>query len=313
LTKRVLFLGSPEFAIPSLRALCDDSRIDVGLVVSQPDRPTGRGRRLTPPPVARFALERGLPLFQPETLKQDDAGDRLAAERADALVVVAYGEILSKSILNLASAGALNVHPSLLPRYRGSSPISTAILNGDTQTGVSIIKLVRRLDAGPIVMTRSEPILSEDTTETLSARLANVAAEILPETVSDWIDGRLPARDQNDAEATYTHEWSKDDARIDWTKPAVEIERLVRAAIPWPVAWTTLDAVRLQIREAAVSDELDETLRPGTVFSLGKHVNVQTGFGYLRLVTVQPESKKSMPALTWWKNLTDSFTHAVFE
>lgn len=306
MTSRVVFLGSPQFALPSLRALHEDPRFEIPLVVSQPDRPAGRGRRLTPPPVAVYAQEAGLTLFQPSTLKADEAVQRLAEARPDLLVVVAYGEILRRNVLELAPGGALNVHPSLLPRYRGANPIAAAILNGDDETGVSIIKLVRKLDAGPIVAQQRLPIDPMDTTASLGDRLAELAADMLPDVCAGWLSGDLQPSEQDDDQASFTREWTKADAQIDWQRPAVEIERLVRASIPWPVAWTTLNGQRIQVRGAAVAQDADPQGEPGQVFRHGRKVMVVTGDEVLELLLVVPEGKKETPALNWWHGLRDS-------
>lgn len=278
-----------------------DERFEVTLVVSQPDRPAGRGRRLTPPPVAASATKSGLPLLQPESLRDENVFSRLEAAQPDLLVVVAYGEILRRNVLQLAPSGALNIHPSLLPKYRGASPIAGAIYNGDSQTGVSIIKLVRKLDAGPIVAQTKLDVEPTDTTGTLGERLALTAAEMLPDVCCDWLTGSLTAVDQDESEATYTHEWTKMDAEIDWTLPAEAIERLVRAALPWPVAWTSFDGQRLQIRAASVS--AGDGGSPGQVVEHGKSLVVATGSSHLALLSVQPEGRREMPASGWWNGL----------
>ncbi len=301
MSQRVVFLGSPEFAVPSLQALAADDRFDLVLVVSQPDRPSGRGRRLTPPPVAAFAAESGLPLFQPESLRDEDAFLRLGSVRPDLLVVVAYGEILRRNVLQLAPGGALNVHPSLLPKYRGAAPIPEAIRRGDLQTGVSIMKLVRRLDAGPVLAQSILDIDPQDTTATLGRRLSMRAAEMLPDVAHAWLGGTVPAIEQDESLATYTHEWTKSDAEIDWTQPADAIERLIRAALPWPVAWTTFKGQRLQVRAATASAGASGS--PGEISGSANHVTVATGSGALELVTVQPAGRREMPAAGWWTGL----------
>lgn len=273
----------------------------MALVVSQPDRPSGRGRRLTPPPVAAFAAKSGLPLFQPESLRDPDAFARMESIEVDLLVVVAYGEILRRNVLQIAPGGALNVHPSLLPKYRGASPIAEAIRGGDPQTGVSIMKLVRRLDAGPVVAQSTIELDGHETTGSLSQRLADLAAEMLPDVCYDWLDGRLKAVDQDESAATYTREWTKADAAIDWTLSAERIERLVRAALPWPVAWTAFDGQRLQVRAACVF--AGDGGSPGEVVEHRKNLIVATGSGHLALVSVQPEGRRAMPASGWWNGL----------
>lgn len=289
--------------MPSLAALVEDSRFEVALVVSQPDRRAGRGRRVTPPPVAAFAAEADLPLFRPGSLRDDDAFGILEAARPDLLVVVAYGEILRRNVLQLAPGGALNVHPSLLPKYRGASPLPEAIRQGDSQTGVSIMKLVRRLDAGPVIAQTAMDIEDGDTTGTLGDRLAVQAAEILPDVCDAWLRGEAMATEQDDSTATYTYEWTKSDAEIDWSLPAVEIERLVRAALPWPVAWTLANGQRLQVRVATVLPGTDGD--PGELVEHGRRVTIATGTGHLELLSVQPQGKREMPATGWWNGLQD--------
>lgn len=288
--------------MPSLVALVGAAEIDVPLVVTQPDRPAGRGRRLTAPPVKQAALDLGIEVHQPATLRDREGMRPIEEAHPDLLVVVAYGEILRNDVLNLAPHGAINVHPSLLPKYRGATPIPAAILNGDSETGVSIIKLVRRLDAGPVLARESVTLDGTETTGTLSGRLAEVAASMLPRVCVDWVAGRIEPEPQDEAQATYTREWTRNDARIDWTKSAPEIERLVRAADPWPVAWTTFEGEQLRIRSAGVV-EPSSTDAPGTVERTRDGVVVATGAGLLALGMVQPAGKRAMDATAWWNGL----------
>jgi methionyl-tRNA formyltransferase len=204
-------------------------------------------------------------------------------------------------MLELAPHGALNVHPSLLPRYRGSSPVRAAILNGDEETGVSIIKLVRRLDAGPIVAQRRVAILPGEDAAQLTERLALVAADMLPGTCLGWMDGSLAAIEQDEDAATMTREWTRDDARIDWTQPAVQIERLVRAAQPWPVAWTTLAGEPFRLHRAVPRD--NPGLAAGRVRRSDGRILAGCATGALELIDVQPQGKRVMPAANWWNGL----------
>jgi methionyl-tRNA formyltransferase len=304
LTYRVVFLGSPEFAVPSLRSLVDNPHLDVTLCVTQPDRRAGRGRRLTPPQVALYASEAGVPLFQPQSLRDDISIARLEEALPDVLVVVAYGEILTRRVLRIAPHGALNVHPSLLPKYRGAAPIPAAIANGDRITGVSIMKMIRRLDAGPVVASFPVDIPPRATTSSLSLDLAALAATHLPAVIGAWIEGSLEPIEQDEADATYTREWTKADGMIDWHQPADVIERLVRAAIPWPVAWTMHNGARVQVRESRVfaGTGLTEAI-PGEVQQRDASVIVRTGDGWLELITVQPESKRPLQATVWWQTV----------
>lgn len=217
-------------------------------------------------------------------------------------MVVAYGELLNRRALHAAPHGALNVHPSLLPKYRGAAPISAAILNGDIVTGVSIMQMVRRLDAGPVVAQRELEILPQATTGELSARLAHVAANLLPTACVDWVAGSLSATPQDDASATYTREWSRADARIDWNASAVEIERLVRAANPWPMAWTRWNGDDFRIWSASVDSE--PTMEsPGTVARRNQAIVIAGARGALALHRIQPAGKQIMDALDWWNGL----------
>lgn len=287
--------------MPSLRSLAAHERITIPLVVTQPDRPAGRGRRLTPPPVRTAAEELGLAVYQPEALRDQADLAPLREAAPDLLVVVAYGEILRRPALELAPHGALNVHPSLLPRYRGAAPVRAAILHGDEVTGVSIIKLIRKLDAGPIVAQREVEILPGENAAELEARLAEVAAEMLPGVCLAWAAGELEAREQDDAAATLTVEWSRDDALIDWYADAPYIERLVRAAQPWPVAWTRLDGQPFRIHAAEVGPEVDMPV--GIARRVGRQILVSCGQGTLALERVQPAGKQAMPALSWWNGV----------
>lgn len=300
---RVVFLGSPEFAIPSLRALVNHPDIEVVLVVTQPDRPSGRGRRLTPPPVKVAADELGIVSMQPDTLRDASAIELIRSVQPDLLIVVAYGEILRKSILTLAPLGCLNVHPSLLPAYRGATPIPAAILNGDAETGVSIIKLVAALDAGPIIAQQQVAIAADETSGSLSDRLARLAADMLPETMLAYANGRLVPREQDDEQATYTREWTTDDARIDWSMPARQIEQLIRAADPWPIAWTLFRGERLRILQASPSDAALDDSQPGGAALVGRELLVRCGDGALQITQVQPAGRRAMNAIDWWRGL----------
>lgn len=298
-----MFLGTPRFAVPSLRALAAEPEIDVPLVVTQPDRPAGRGRQLTPPAVKLAAADLSIPVTQPESLRDDDVVAQIAATDPDLLVVVAYGELLRRNVLSLTPLGCLNVHPSLLPTYRGAAPIPAAILNGDQQTGVTIMKLVRKLDAGPILVQSVVDVKQDDTAGSLSERLSRVAAALLPGVVIGYAAGEIEPRPQDDEEATHTREWTTADARIDWSLPAAQIARLVRAANPWPVAWTTISGDRFRILLARAAEPPDNTFEPGEVSTIEREVVVGTGGGTLTLETVQPSGKRAMPALDWWRGL----------
>ena len=260
---RIVFFGSPEFALPSLDSLIA-SEHEVVAVVTQPDRPAGRRHVLTPPPVKVAALDHGLPVLQPPRVSDEDAVEALRALEPDVFVVAAYGQILRQRVLDIPKRGCLNVHASLLPRHRGASPVAAAILAGDERTGVTIMEMVRALDAGPMVATVEEPILPSDTTGSLEARLAQAGARRLLEVLEPWASGELVAVPQDDTQATYAPQHKRSDARIDWTRSAVDIWRAVRAYSPWPVAHTTLEGQELRVLEAWPLPDASHG-EPGTV------------------------------------------------
>jgi methionyl-tRNA formyltransferase len=299
---RIIFFGSPQFAVPSLSALARDARCSVDLVVTQPDRRAGRGRTLVSPAVKIAAESLDIPVWQPETLRSDEAHERLASTGADLFVVVAYGELFQRDVLSIPKHGCLNIHPSLLPRYRGSAPIQAAILNGDAETGVSIIKMVRRLDAGPIVAQESVALDGSETGGSLSDTLASLAGQLLPDVALEWSSGQIAARAQDDQRATMTRELTKADGEIDWNSDAHSIERQVRALQPWPAAWTTLDDKRVVI-ERAMLDPHSLEQPEGSVVSKHRDVLVACGTGSLKLIEVRPEGKRAMPADAWFRGL----------
>lgn len=273
---------------------------------TQPDRPAGRGRHLTPPPVKVVAQELGLPIQQPESLRDARAIGELSALSPDAGVAVAYGQILPPEALAIPAKGVLNVHPSLLPRHRGASPIPAAILAGDDETGVSIILMDAGMDSGPIVAQRSLPIEDTDTTGTLTDKLAVLAAELLGDTLPLWLNGDIETRAQDDSLVTKAPMLKKEQGEIDWSLPAVQIWRRVRAYNPWPGAGATLDGQRLLIWEAWPTPD-GTSAAPGTIVSLDDALQlppglgpagfgVQTGDGILAVITVQREGRRRMAA-----------------
>lgn len=307
---RILFAGTPELAVPTLSALLQaQDHGDMGLplevvgVYTQPDRPAGRGRQLQASPVKQLALARGLPVVQPESPKRDPAAvDRLRAFDADLMVVVAYGLILPRSVLSAPRLGCVNVHASLLPRWRGAAPIQRAIMAGDRETGVCIMGMEAGLDTGPVYLTRKTPIEPQETAATLHERLADMGARALLEALPGIADGSLHPVPQADAQATYAHKLSKDEAMIDWSQSAETIERLVRAFDPWPVAQTRIGDGVLRIWSAEVDSEpVDSepavTRPPGTVIAATRTgIAVATGQGILRITRVQPPGKRVMTA-----------------
>ncbi len=300
---RVVFMGTPEFAVPALRRLLEAYQV-VG-VVTQPDRPAGRGRKLQPPPVKELALTQGLPVLQPRSLRKDPAALQAIADlRPDLIVVAAYGLILPQSVLDIPPHGCLNIHASLLPKYRGPAPIPAAILAGDKETGVTIMRMDAGMDTGPILAQRRTPIHPDDTTASLSARLAELGAELLSEVLPRWLKGEITPQPQDDAQATYCGLIRKEDGEIDWTQPAEAIARQVRAYDPWPGAFTFWRGQRLKVLRARPAD-LPADSPAGTVILADKLPAVVTGQGALLLDEIQLAGKRAMPADTFIRGYRD--------
>ncbi len=287
---RLIFMGTPEFAVPSLRALATGH--DVALVVTQPDRPAGRARVVTESPVKVAARTLGLPIFQPESLRGERPAAILRQVQPEAIVVVAYGEILRRDILAIPRRGCVNVHASLLPRHRGAAPIAAAILAGDAVTGVTIMLMDEGMDTGPILAQAEERIQPDDTTASLSARLAELGARLLIEVLPRWLEGDLVPRPQDGSLATYAPRITKEDGLIDWTQPAASIERQVRAFDPWPGAYTFWQGRRLKITRAKPLVGWCGPEVPGTVIEAPEGVAVATGEGALLLEQLQLEGRR---------------------
>jgi methionyl-tRNA formyltransferase len=291
---RVVFMGTPEFAVPVLEALANAHDVDVVGVVTQPDRPAGRGRRLAPSPVKRVALEHGLPLSQPRSLHPPEAVAQLAAWEPKVIVVAAFGQILRQHVLDLPPHGCLNVHASLLPRWRGAAPVPAAILAGDEVTGVTIMRMDAGLDTGPILAQQEEPIQPDDTRADLEKRLAQLGAALLVETLPAYLAGDLVPRPQPKEGVTYAGQLCKEDGLLDWSRSAVELDRQVRAFTPWPGAFTSWRGRRLKVLRAVVLSTWRGNAPPGTVVALADGAAVATGEGALRLEEVQLAGKRSM-------------------
>jgi methionyl-tRNA formyltransferase len=293
--QRFIFMGTPEFSVPALRVLAGEVGSDALLVVTQPDRPAGRGRTLLPPPVAVEARGLGLETVQVESLKDPQVQARLQAFAPALIVVAAFGRILPKWVLGLPERGCVNLHASKLPRFRGASPIAAAIVCGDERTAVALMRMEPGLDTGPVYADTELHIGDQDTTESLTSRLAAAGADLLGEKLAMLLDGSLEAIPQR-GQVIETRKIVKAHGAIDWSRPASEIERHVRAMWPWPRAWTIgEEATRLQVH--AAETVAGAATSPGTVMGHdGRGVLVATGSGMLRLVTVQLAGGTARPA-----------------
>jgi methionyl-tRNA formyltransferase len=290
---RIIFMGTPEFAVPSLQALAEDHQIVA--VVTQPDAQAGRGRELVQSAVKQAALGLGLPVLQPISLRQPEVVAELSALRPDIIVVAAFGQILRRTVLELPPLGCLNAHASLLPRWRGASPANAAIAAGDPETGVTLMKMDPGLDTGPIIAQRHEPIHADDTTATLLARLAGLGAALARETLPAWARGEIPAIAQDSARMTTCGLIKKEDGRMDWSRPAVALERHIRAMTPWPGASTSWTGKQMRVIRARVAASAVDA-PAGTVVAMGGGFGVSCGEGTLEIIEAQIEGRKPMAA-----------------
>ncbi len=286
---RIIFMGSAELACPCLEAIAAQPGHEVVAVVTQPDRPKGRDLKPAPPPLKLVAQQLKLPVAQPEKIREPAAIEEVRTAQPDLIIVVAYGQILPKAVLEIPRFGCVNVHSSLLPRWRGAAPIQYAILHGDTETGVTTMFMDERMDTGDIILQRTEPIHPDDTSASLGDRLARVGAELLVETVGLVARGNAPRSKQDDTKATYAKKLTKENGHIDWTKPAEYIERQIRAFDPWPGAYTQFGDTTLRLFRAQVVPEVHGP--PGTI--LDKMV-VATGTGGLAIQELQPAGGRRM-------------------
>jgi methionyl-tRNA formyltransferase len=295
---KIVFMGTPDFAVPSLEALIE-SAYEIAAVYTQPDRESGRGRHMIASPVKQVAMSRGIRVVQPESLRGEEVVGALEALSPELIVVAAYGQILPRAVLSLPRFGCVNIHPSLLPKYRGSSPVASAILQGDDVTGVTIMLLDAGMDTGPVLKQTEEPISAEDTTGSLTAKLAQIGAQLLLETLPEWLGGSLKPQPQDEAQASYTRQIAKEDGEIDWQLSALELWRRVRAFDPWPGCYTRWQDKRLKIIQAVPVDG-EKKGEIGEVIALPQSssapVGVVTGDGILGLLRLQLEGKKEMSA-----------------
>lgn len=291
---RIVFMGSPDFAVPSLQAL--SAQFDVVGVVTQPDRRAGRGRRMQAPAVKQRAEQLEIPCVQPVRIREPEAVSQVQEWKPDLIVVVAYGQIIRKDLLDLPPHGCINVHASLLPRWRGASPIQAAILHGDVQTGITIMQMDAGMDTGPIIKQRSTPIGPTETGGELWERLAPMGASLLLETLPDWIAGRIQIQPQTEADATYTSLLKKSDGELDWHHPAEQLARQVRAYDPWPRSYFQWKNFRIVVQKARAIEPGQTQTQTGRIQVVDQFPVVTTSQGLLLLETVQPAGKRSMGA-----------------
>lgn len=297
-------MGSPDFALPTLAAL--EKHYSVAGVVTQPDRPAGRGRVLTPPPVKQLAMQLGIEVIQPLRLREPEAQEKLKAWAPDVIVVAAFGQILRQAVLELPPHGCVNVHASFLPRWRGAAPIQAAIYHGDAETGVTIMRMDAGIDTGAILRQRAMPVLPLDTAGSLSDRLAADGARLLIETLPDYLAGKITPRPQEEERATYAPMLSKEQGALDFSRPAIELERQVRAFLPWPGAYTHFQGENLKVLRAHVETGAAKAGQRAVRANLPA---IGTAAGWLVLEVVQPAGKRAMAGDVFlrgarqWENL----------
>ncbi|HAI5590007.1 TPA: methionyl-tRNA formyltransferase [Escherichia coli] len=290
---RIIFAGTPDFAARHLDALLSSGHNIVG-VFTQPDRPAGRGKKLMPSPVKVLAEDKGLPVFQPVSLRPQENQQRVADLQADVMVVVAYGLILPKAVLEMPRLGCINVHGSLLPRWRGAAPIQRSLWAGDAETGVTIMQMDVGLDTGDMLYKLSSPITAEDTSGTLYDKLAELGPQGLITTLKQLADGTAKPEVQDETLVTYAEKLSKEEARIDWSLSAAQLERCIRAFNPWPMSWLEIEGQPVKVWKASVIDTTTKAA-PGTILEANKQgIQVATGDGILNLLSMQPAGKKAM-------------------
>lgn len=293
---KIVFMGTPDFSVPVLRRLIEDG-YNVIAVVTQPDRPVGRKRVLTPPPVKAEAVKQGIPVYQPEKIRQQEELEEILALEPDLIVTAAFGQILPKQLLEAPKYGCINVHASLLPELRGGAPIHYAIIEGKDKTGISIMYMVEKLDAGDILAQVEVPITETDSVGSLHDKMSTAGAELLSETLPKLLNGELTPVPQNDEEATFAWNIKREQEKIDWTKPGVKIYNHIRGMNPWPVAYTTMDGAVMKIWSAAKTQYKGND-QPGTIIKIAEDgLVVATGDDTaIKITELQPAGKKKMDA-----------------
>jgi len=303
LSPGIIFMGTPDFAVPTLAEL--HRNYNVVMVVTQPDRKSGRGRKVMASPVKEAAEAANLPVFQPSALKDPQAVSFLRDLNPDLIVVAAFGQILRRDVLDMPRQGCINIHASLLPRWRGASPVVAAILNGDTETGITLMQMEPGLDTGPIIRQRAMPITPQHTGESLTAELSLMGAELLIETLPDWLNKKITPQPQDDTRATLARRIKKEQGLINWQQNAAQIDRQVRAFFPWPGTFTHWQGKTLKALSVSAVADWAEDLPPGQVFTLKKDIAVATSQGAIILQQVQPAGKRQMSAKSFVAGATN--------
>ena len=298
MSMRVVYMGTPDFAVRPLKKIYEAGHEIVG-VYTQPDAWKGRSKKLLPSDVKKAALELGLNVIQPEKLRESSAVEELRSLAPDIIVVAAYGQILSEDVLNIPKYGCINIHASLLPKYRGASPIEASIINGDEKTGITIMYMAKGLDTGDII-SQEEVEIGLHNTETLTVKLSEVGAELVVKTISDIENGSAARTPQDDSESSYCGKLDKSMGQLDFSKSAAELERLVRGLYPWPCAYMTLDGKNLKIIDSEVTDVKDESVQIGAVCEVTKkYFVIRCSEGGLKIKKLQPEGKKPMDTVAF--------------
>jgi methionyl-tRNA formyltransferase len=291
---RIMFMGTPTFAVPSLLALIE-SEYEVIAVVTQPDRPVGRKRVLTPPPVKEVAVAHGIPVYQPEKIRLQEGIDYVRSLSPDLIVTAAFGQILPKEILEIPRFGCINVHASLLPKYRGGAPIHQALIDGEKETGVTLMYMVEALDAGDMLASRRIPIADDDHVGSLFEKLSHIGAELVTETLPLLFAGKIIPVPQEESQATFAPTIKREQEQIDWRRTAVQIRNQIRGMHPWPVAFTIWRGQPMKVWWAELVENTPSNKRPGEVWDLtDEGIFIATGEGSLRLTEIQPAGKKRL-------------------